>query len=712
MRFPEFLKRRSVISALIGLTLSIAVILMYYLPLVRELEFMLLDIRFELRSHSRWGPTHEDCSDIVIVSVDDQESLNTLKRPYPLPRSYMAKLIRNLKRAGAKLIVADVEFTEPTDAREDLELARAVREAGNVVLAAKLEVYRKEYKHSEYSTLLLPIPEILEGTAGWGLVNRCEDPDGVIRSYFLWLRGGKKILHSLAVVAVRKLREIEGLSSEVEDLGKHFRIGDILVPKRKANTMLINYAGPAGTFAIYPVYAILDDSTFSMPDPDEDWDTYYDYLRMGIFKDKLVLLGSTLKERHDLFPTPFHIATKTLMPGVEIHANAIRSILQRDFIRCLGYPYNWFLIIGLGIVTSLLTFRLRPLMGLVPTVVLMLVITLVCFMWFFKYNFWIEQLRPSMAVAFSYIGSVVQQYMEERRRRQMIRGIFSRYVPESVVDVLIGNPELLRLGGEERELSVLFSDVEGFTTVSERLQPLELANLLNEYLTPMTDVIFKHGGIIDKYEGDAIMAEFGAPVYYPDHAKRACLSAIEMQERLEELRGKWRSEGRPELKARIGINTGRMTVGNMGSDIIFDYTVIGDSVNLASRLEGANKIYGTRIMISEFTYEQAKDYIVARELDWIRVKGKLEPVRVYEVLGRAGDDNIPREKLEAIKYYLEGLELYRAQRWDAALERFMKALSIFPEDSPSKVFARRCQQYKVNPPGEGWDGVYVMLTKE
>ena len=633
MRFPEFLKRRSVISALIGLTLSIAVILMYYLPLVRELEFMLLDIRFELRSHSRWGPTHEDCSDIVIVSVDDQESLNTLKRPYPLPRSYMAKLIRNLKRAGAKLIVADVEFTEPTDAREDLELARAVREAGNVVLAAKLEVYRKEYKHSEYSTLLLPIPEILEGTAGWGLVNRCEDPDGVIRSYFLWLRGGKKILHSLAVVAVRKLREIEGLSSEVEDLGKHFRIGDILVPKRKANTMLINYAGPAGTFAIYPVYAILDDSTFSMPDPDEDWDTYYDYLRMGIFKDKLVLLGSTLKERHDLFPTPFHIATKTLMPGVEIHANAIRSILQRDFIRCLGYPYNWFLIIGLGIVTSLLTFRLRPLMGLVPTVVLMLVITLVCFMWFFKYNFWIEQLRPSMAVAFSYIGSVVQQYMEERRRRQMIRGIFSRYVPESVVDVLIGNPELLRLGGEERELSVLFSDVEGFTTVSERLQPLELANLLNEYLTPMTNLVFKYEGTLDKYMGDGIMALFTAPRPCENHAELAVRAGCEMLQTVDRLKGKWTDEGRPAFDIGIGIHSGEVIVGNIGSERRMDYTAVGDNVNLASRLEQLNKQFNTKMIVSEETYLRVKNIVDARDLGTTGVKGKSGEIRVYEIVG-------------------------------------------------------------------------------
>jgi adenylate cyclase len=281
-----------------------------------------------------------------------------------------------------------------------------------------------------------------------------------------------------------------------------------------------------------------------------------------------------------------------------------------------------------------------------------------------------------------------------------------------VVDELIKNPDMVKLGGERKELTVFFSDVAGFTTVSESLTPEELVGLLNEYLTAMTNIVLRYDGMIDKYEGDAIMAVFGTPIPYTDHAYRACIVSLEMQKELINLRAQWKAQGRPELKARIGLNTGPMIAGNMGAADRLDYTVMGDSVNLGSRLEGANKEYGTYIMISEFTRAQCEDRIETRFLDSLRVKGKLKPVRVYEVLG-ATESGYPIStvKRKAVEVYEQGLQHYLKQEWDQAIRQFDEALGICPDDSPSEVYRSRCEVFKKNPPGPDWDGVFVMTTK-
>ncbi|HNB56489.1 MAG TPA: adenylate/guanylate cyclase domain-containing protein, partial [bacterium] len=240
--------------------------------------------------------------------------------------------------------------------------------------------------------------------------------------------------------------------------------------------------------------------------------------------------------------------------------------------------------------------------------------------------------------------------------------------------------------------------------------PVELVHLLNEYLTAMTNIISKYDGIIDKYEGDAIMAEFGAPLQDDEHAAKACYAALEMQEKLVEMRVKWKREGRPELKARAGINSGNVVLGNMGSESVFDYTVMGDNVNLASRLEGANKEYGTYIMISEMTLQFVKEQVITRELDILRVKGKAKGVRVFEVIARTST-GITANMKKTIENYNKGLELYRQQRWDEAMVLFKTALTTNPDDGPSQTYIERCEEFKLNPPPENWDGIFEMKTK-
>jgi adenylate cyclase len=279
-----------------------------------------------------------------------------------------------------------------------------------------------------------------------------------------------------------------------------------------------------------------------------------------------------------------------------------------------------------------------------------------------------------------------------------------------VVDELIRNPNMLKLGGERKYATAFFSDIKDFTTVSERLTPEELIMQLNEYLSAMTDIVLAYGGYLDKYEGDAVVAVFGVPVDQTDHAERACLAALDMQRTLIDLRKKWSAESRPAFEARIGLNSGPMIAGNIGGKNRFDYTVIGDSVNLASRLEGANKMYGTKIMIGEETYEKAKEKIIARELDFLRVKGKTRPVRVYELLARRSD-GFEQNWATAFTHFARGLEQYRLQQWQKAISEFRKVLELKPDDGPAKEFLRRCDIFLQSPRPPDWDGVFEMRSK-
>ncbi|MCX5852409.1 MAG: adenylate/guanylate cyclase domain-containing protein [Deltaproteobacteria bacterium] len=298
--------------------------------------------------------------------------------------------------------------------------------------------------------------------------------------------------------------------------------------------------------------------------------------------------------------------------------------------------------------------------------------------------------------------------MTEEREKKKIRGAFQYYLTASVITEILKDPSKLKLGGDKKDLSVLFSDIRGFTSISEKMTPEELVHLLNEYLTAMTDVVFKYDGLLDKYMGDAIMAVFGAPLDQPDHPMRACTTALVMMEELRKLQKKWAGEGKPVLNIGVGVNTGDMVVGNMGSQMRFDYTVMGDSVNLGSRLEGINKEYGTNIVISEYTHERVKDELRCRELDSVRVKGKALPVKIYELLGRKEDGETA---YEWVRIFEEGLTHYKAKRWDEAIAGFKKVLAVKEDDHPSNLYIKRCGDLKENPPPGSWDGVYTMTKK-
>ncbi|MFA6471935.1 MAG: adenylate/guanylate cyclase domain-containing protein, partial [Candidatus Latescibacterota bacterium] len=369
------------------------------------------------------------------------------------------------------------------------------------------------------------------------------------------------------------------------------------------------------------------------------------------------------------------------------------------------------LIVFMTILSTVVNYRFRGFGSLFISFGIVIVYSGIALVLFTEKRLMIPVIAPAFATVFlSYISTVTYNFLSERRQKAVIRGAFAHYVPGKVVGELLKNPGMLKLGGEERVMTVIFSDVAGFTTISEGLTPTQLVELLNEYLTAMTDIILGYDGIIDKYEGDAIMAEFGAPLSDDEHALKACYAAIDMQEKLIEMRAKWKKEGRAELKARIGINSGPMVIGNMGSREIFDYTVMGDNVNLSSRLEGANKVYGTYIMCSEATRQMVENSIITRELDLIRVKGKKSGVRIFEVLAKK-TDGISETRQRLIETYQRGIEAYKDRRWEEGIALFQESLDIDTSDGPSALYLERCTEFLSNPPQEDWDGIFTMRTK-
>jgi len=376
--------------------------------------------------------------------------------------------------------------------------------------------------------------------------------------------------------------------------------GDVIIPIDEQGTLLINFYGRPGTFQV---------RSFS--------DVVMGRVSKRYFNDKLILVGVYAEGLQDIHQT-------------EMIANAISQLLNREFIKMSKDYIDILLIVFFGISISYVVGRKSILYSYIATFALAVIYFFTVVFLFDKYRYSLNLSAPLITGVLTLFSMIAYRILTEEKEKKVIQNMFSNYVSKSIVDELLKHPEKLELGGEDKNITVLFSDIRGFTTLSEKLTPQELVSHLNEYLSAMTDIIFKYEGTLDKYVGDEIMAFWNAPVEQPNHAELACLTALEMMSALNKLNEKWPEEKR--LNIGIGINSGIMTVGNMGSKSRMDYTLMGDNVNLGARLEGTNKVYGTNIIISEFTYELIKEKFVCRELDNIRVKGKKKPVKIYELM--------------------------------------------------------------------------------
>ncbi len=556
----------------------------------------------------------------------------------------------------------------------------------------------------EYSGLRAPLPPIEKPATAFGFFNTLPDGDGVIRHAALSLQTHGRYFPSLdamlvaialgvapgRIIPVVTTDQVNGGDLDYFDFD-----GKLDVPTDARGLMQINYYGGDGTFENVSIADIIDGSE-----------------KVNL-KDKVVLVGATAQGTFDQRVTPFNKITA----GIETHANAVETMLSRNFLRrdVVVQACEVLFLFGLALVLAFLFAKVKvtlalPLVGIASLLLWGLSTAL------FRAGWDVFAALPLLEVGSMFVLVTVYRYATEERDKRQLRKAFELYLNPDVMNEMLEQPENLQLGGKELELSVMFSDIRGFTTISEKLSPQALVHLLNEYLSPMTDIVFAKRGTLDKYIGDAVMAFFGAPIQTPLHAANACDAALEMMVSLERLRERWRIEDPdiPNVDIGIGINSGPMVVGNMGSQQRFNYTVMGDNVNLASRLEGLNKEYGTHILVSEPTLQAARKGLkdesayTARELDSVRVKGKKEPVRLFELIARQPPT---AENLPLLEGYAEGLQLYRAQRFSEARLQFESLVERFPEDAPSQLFIARCDLMLSSPPGQDWDGTFKMEHK-
>ncbi len=691
-------KEKKHLIVILGIGLLAAVVMIFAsvgLPFFENMEHRMTDFKFSVRDVNYEGL---EGADVVIVGIDDQSyaSLGT----FPWLRSVHATLVRNLKRAGARTVLFDIEFTEDSeDPAEDIALAKAIKDAGNVVLAGKLIVQERE--GFSLSSLLPPVERLAE-VAPFGFTGTKFDTDGFVRRYILYRDYEGQRIFSLGLATLIKDLGLEGdQPGGFVELGTgDFMLGGKYYIKKYDDlpSTLINYYGPAYSFNTISYEQVVDEKGFQH------------LLERDTFKDKVVLVGATSEELHDNFPTPFYIAGKeTLTPGVEIHANFIQNVLDQNYIEHVPDMYVYLITLVFTILIAFIIKRTKPLIGILAAIGIAAVYRVVNLFLFARMQILMNFITPMTGIGGAVIGCIAYQYFSEEKEKMRVRSVFKHYLAENVVDSVLENTDALKFGGEKKHLTVLFSDIRSFTTYSEKYSPEEVVSILGEYLTEMVDVILKYQGMLDKFVGDEVMAVFGAPYYMEDHAKKACLSALEMMRTLDRLKEKWTDQGRETFNIGIGINTGDMIVGNLGSTQIFDYTVIGDAVNLGARLEGINKVYQTanNIIISEFTKNEIGDEIVTRELDSVRVKGKKKPVAIFELVGEKEVIVYPEEFLA---HFTEGLASYKGMQWDRAITEFRDGIKI-KEDEVSKMYLKRCQHFKKNPPGEEWDGVFTLKSK-
>jgi adenylate cyclase len=614
--------------------------------------------------------------DIALVEIDEF-SLKNLQ-PYfgrwPWPRATHAILLDYLSRARPRVVVYDVMFADPhtntsiqfgettiSGAESDRKLVEAVKAAGNVVLLVDA-TYESEsavpdgalalpdagYQLdvpgiTERRAVFPPFPALRDVASGFGHNLFVLDPDGPLRHMTMFVRSNHRVVPSLGVAAALRAGGLRAdqVLLDGDDLvmgDRRIRLTERAVRNQDGNITVykwaaINFRGPAILEDLksrpYPSYTFWDlfrseDQLLRAEKPAVDPE---------VFRDKIVFVGATGAALYDTFETPFAGSQGFKMPGIQVHAAVADDILSNRFIRPAGTLVRIATVgaaaVSVGLVAALVPAWWASAVTLLFVAALAYVSTRL-----FAGGLWLNLSQPVLAATAALFGGVAYQYFVEGREKRKMKKLFGQYVSKDVYEHLVAHPALARLGGARRDMTVLFSDIRGFTTVSEQGEPEAIVHTLNEYFTRMVDLVFKHRGTLDKFVGDMVMALFGAPLDDPDHADHAVETALEMLEALGRLNERWRAEGRPELEIGIGINTGPMIAGNIGSEAIMNYTVIGDAVNLGSRLESLNKQYGTRIIISEGTRARLKGQYTLRPLGDVVVKGRTKPVAIFEVVGR------------------------------------------------------------------------------
>lgn len=591
--------------------------------------------------YDRFFIKSEPSKEILIVGIDDV-SLAELGQ-WPWPREFFGRAIENLD--GAEFIGIDVLFSE--DSRlgplDDLSFSQSLKNSGSKVVLAK--------KFDDRGNKVVEPVGILKNSALTGFINVELGSDGVARAF----------------------------KTEFEE-GEH--LSKLLSGKESPESLRIAYTGKTKTF---PNISFVDVYNGKIPE--------------SVISDKKILIGATAQDLQDILDTPFG-----RMPGVEVLGNALHTIEGGKYFKEVPFPILCILISLVALTSAVSSFYLKNFAALFSVLLVELVLINISSLFLFSKYILLPNIPLNLSFLIVSSSIISYQYITESKEKRFIRKTFEYYLMPEVINELILHPEGLRLGGEKRKVTILFSDIRGFTTLSEKLTPEGLTEILNEYLTEMTEAIMKKKGLVDKYIGDAIMAFWGAPVKNENQAKDACESVLEMMERLEVLNKSLTERNLPNISIGVGLNTGEVVVGNMGSKNRFNYSLLGDEVNFASRLEGLNKPYGVKCIVSESVKKEIEDdqRFKTRELDYVVVKGKKEPKKIYELITKEVDKNV-------LGSFESGREFYYKGEFQKAIGQFEKILSM-DEDNPSKLLLERSKNLLKNPPKD-WKGVYEFETK-
>ena len=609
---------------------------------------------------------------ITILSIDE-ESMAAVGKQWPWPRGVHAQLLNKLKEAGVAVVAFDIVFAEP-DSRpeEDAAFARAIKDFGPVVLAANLEYRETRYARQWVRTD--PRPQFLEAGGVAGLATVKTDADGVLRNVPIsqgafWLE---------VVARFDKARPGIARNLSVSESDR------------------IRYLGGAQTFTTIPYYRLLDPEKLLA-------DNWKEALR-----DNIVLIGRGLKTTPDLnaveadmFFTPFFSNDGQLVPGVEVQATLVSNMMTGETLREAPAALSMVLVLAMTFLAWLTMRTWHPWRSGAWAIAAVALVAILDFCLFRYQRLWLPATAAIATMVLAYAGQGARGFLSEQARRKELRRAFSQYVSPAVVDEIIADPQMLKLGGDRRELTLLFTDLAGFTSISEALPAEDVAKILNRHLGEMTEIVIGHKGTVDKFIGDAVMAFWGAPIPDPDQSRHALEAAIEMQKTVAAMRAELAATGGPTMRMRIGLHRGECIVGNMGGSNRFDYTAIGDNVNLAARLEGVNNVYGTGILVSDAVAKAVGGTPTLRPVDTVRVKGKKNAVDLFTPC----DDPVLIEKTIA------ALDAYRRGEWTLAVARWQALCDAYPDDPVGRVFLARLRAWAERGHPESWDGITELESK-
>ncbi len=702
-------------GALIGLAGTLLASLLWFFGVLDVFEAKTWDWR--QRMLAKPGSA---TSEVALILLD-QNSLDWAKEEnglsWPWPREIYTYIISFCKRAGAKALAFDVLYLEPSKygVYDDEAFGSAAGEFGNFIGTVFLgqetgseESWPEDVAESgidiagldqwlesaearglEFPRASFPIPELAQNARFLANVHLDPDPDGIYRKGRLFQLFDGKTVPSLALA----LYVVgEGGDQRIRIDGQKLLIDDHAVPIDSSGSTILRYRGPSGTHATYSAAAILQSETRILSDEKPVVDP-------SVLKGRYVIFGFSAPGLHDLRSSP----VAGVYTGVEIHATMLDNLLSSDYMRSVPRGTTILIALFFTILAGVLVSSVSGALKSTAVYAVALPLPPLASLLFFSAGSWLALMFVEIAAIVTLVGASLANYATEGRQKRYIKGAFKQYLSPAVIEELIAHPDRLKLGGERRELSIFFSDLQGFTSISEGLTPEELTALLNEYLSAMTDIIQEEGGTVDKYEGDAIIAFWNAPLDQVDHAMRAVRSALRCQAALAEMRLSVRERIGKDLYMRIGLNTGPAVVGNMGSHTRFDYTMLGDAVNLAARLEGINKQFRTYTMISQSTLDHMGDIFPARELSRVAVVGRKEPVTVYEPM--LEEDF--RRKEEILPVFSRGLEAFYAGDFVSAQKHFG---AIADRDPAASCYVEKCRELLADPPTT-WDGVWIMTSK-